>query len=154
MATHLRIKGLRREDYKDAPAWFDALLITLNQALGDTANALNGGLTFAENMRAELKTIEVTMPSEFPTWHLVGATGEPAFQNGFTNWDASGFRPASFRMWPNGMVEISGFVKQSPTAATFVAIFQLPSGYRPPRNYRFSELSSIPTGIGDRKSVV
>ena len=132
MAANVRIRTLRREDYPQAPAWFDALLLVLNQALGDTANALNGGLTFAENMKAELKTVEVTMPAEFPTWRAVGTPGNPAFKNGFTQWLSGNSALVGFRMWPNGMVELRGTIMLPAVApALGTVMYTLPQGYAP-----------------------
>ena len=132
MAPALRVRTLRREDYPQAPAWFDALLLVLNQALGDTANALNGGITFAENVRAELKTVEVTMPAEFPTWRAIGATGQPAFKNSFATFTSGNSRSVAFRMWPDGMVELGGMIATPGSVpAAFTVMFTLPTGFAP-----------------------
>lgn len=147
MAPALRVRTLRREDYPQAPAWFDALLLVLNQALGDTATALNGGLTFAENVRAELKTVEVTMPAEFPTWRAVGASGQPPFQNSWANHADTSFGVASFRMWPDGWVELTGRVAKSP-ATVPSTIFTLPAGYLPRANVMAAQAGN--DGLGPK----
>jgi hypothetical protein len=65
----------------------------------------------------------------YDKWHVVGTTGEPAFQNGWTNYDITGtWQPARFRKFPGGLVSVQGLVK-SGTLDT--AIFTLPAGYRP-----------------------
>jgi hypothetical protein len=61
-------------------------------------------------------------------WHIVGAAGEPAFQNGWVNFDADGSRPARFRKNALGTVFVEGIVKNG---TVNVPIFTLPSGYRP-----------------------
>lgn len=62
-----------------------------------------------------------------PPWRYVGATGEPAFKNSWTNYGSLGFG-VSFRKSAAGQVEIRGFAK-SGTINT--AAFTLPDGYRP-----------------------
>lgn len=63
-------------------------------------------------------------------WHLVGTTGEPAFQNSWVNYGLgdSFMRGAMFRKDENGIVHLQGLVMNG-TAAT--PIFTLPVGYRP-----------------------
>lgn len=63
-------------------------------------------------------------------WHVVGAAGEPAFQNGYSNLSGVDFRPASFKKDPSGKVMIRGAIKKV-DAGTQVTIFTLPPGYRP-----------------------
>jgi len=62
-------------------------------------------------------------------WHSVGAAGEPAFQNGFSNHGAAGYSTAGFRKYPDGRVRLRGLIKGGSGGA---AIFTLPVGYRPP----------------------
>lgn len=75
-------------------------------------------------------SLNVTMD----TWHYVGASGEPAFQNSWVNYDNSAASPGSatqrnlrFRKYPDGRVRISGTIKNGSAAA----VFTLPVGYRP-----------------------
>jgi hypothetical protein len=78
----------------------------------------------------------VTMDS----WHAVGATGEPAFQNSWVNFDGAAptGRYARFRRYPDGRVRMAGVVK---TGASGTVAFTLPAGYRPPSSEAFSVLS-------------
>jgi hypothetical protein len=76
-------------------------------------------------------TLNVAMDS----WHTVGATGEPAFQNSWVNYDAATFASAGFRKDPGGRVAIRGSIK---TGASGTIAFTLPTGYRPPKILRFS----------------
>ena len=62
-------------------------------------------------------------------WHLVGETGEPAFQNGWVNYGSANFLEARFRKI-NGVVQVEGLVKNG-TIAGQDPIFTLPEGYRP-----------------------
>jgi hypothetical protein len=59
-------------------------------------------------------------------WHVVGAAGEPAFQNGWGN--QAGYDAVAFRKDPFGRVWIRGAVSGGATGTT---IFTLPAGYRP-----------------------
>lgn len=61
------------------------------------------------------------------TWHVVGAVGEPAFQNAWVNYGGSYFG-AAFKKDPLGKVQLRGMVKSGTIGA---AIFTLPAGYRP-----------------------
>lgn len=60
--------------------------------------------------------------------HVVGDPGEPAFQNGWVNWDATLFSATRFWKDPMGMVHVEGLVKSGTILTT---VFQLPPGYRP-----------------------
>jgi len=130
MAPIPRVKSLKREDYPQAPAWFDQLLLVLNQQAGDVSHALSNGLTQTENGRAEFKTVDVVMPLEFPTWRVVGATGQPPFLNGWFAYPDPTFGAPAFRMWPDGIVELTGLMKRGTIALPSI-LFTLPSGYRP-----------------------
>jgi hypothetical protein len=62
------------------------------------------------------------------TWHTVGNSGEPAFQNSWTHYGAP-FPQAGFRKFPDGKVKLRGLVKGG---AVGTYVFTLPVGYRPP----------------------
>lgn len=59
--------------------------------------------------------------------HLVGAAGEPAFQNGYTNY-GGGFAPAGFYRDQFGAVHFQGMLDDGNDNAP---AFTLPVGYRP-----------------------
>lgn len=62
-------------------------------------------------------------------WHVIGAAGEPAFQNGWRNYTgAGGYIPARFRKHADGRIEVQGLI-ENPTAGGSIAFF-LPAGYR------------------------
>jgi len=63
------------------------------------------------------------------TWHVVGASGEPAFENSWTN-EGSTWQVARFRK-DNGVVHVQGLVHNG-TVNT--AVFTLPLGYRPEKH--------------------
>ena len=60
-------------------------------------------------------------------WHVVGAAGEPAFQNGFKA--KAGETVPAFHKDPLGVVHLRGQMSGGVAAAT---AFTLPAGYRPP----------------------
>lgn len=64
-------------------------------------------------------------------WHLVGATGEPAFQAGVSN--LAGDTAVGFRKYPDGRVRLKGCAN---TGAVSTQVFQLPVGYRPSTDWR------------------
>jgi hypothetical protein len=59
-------------------------------------------------------------------FHLVGTTGEPAFQNGWHN-TGSDREAVGFYKDPGGVVHLRG----AATGSNNMVIFQLPPGYRP-----------------------
>ena len=61
-------------------------------------------------------------------WHLVGAPGEPAFQNSWQNSPNVNYEPVSFYKDRGGVVHLRG---RAINGAPNNTIFQLPAGYRP-----------------------
>ena len=59
-------------------------------------------------------------------WHIVGAVGEPAFQNSWTA--ESGYMTPGFRIREAGVVDIYGKFK---SGSSGTVAFTLPVGYRP-----------------------
>lgn len=60
MALLPTIKRLTREDLKEAPPWIERLIYPLNLFMDAVWTALNHGLTFAENIRSQEKTFQIT----------------------------------------------------------------------------------------------
>jgi hypothetical protein len=60
MASLPKIRRILKEDYKDAPAWFDKLIFTLNMFFDSVYNALNQNLKFGDNVTAQIKEFTVT----------------------------------------------------------------------------------------------
>lgn len=77
------------------------------------------------------------------TPHIVGDSGEPAFQNSWVNFDTSTFRGARFWKDPMGIVHIEGLVKSGTVGTT---IFTLPAGYRPGNGLMFPSITN--SGVG------
>lgn len=69
----------------------------------------------------------ITIPIE--PWHVVGAAGQPPFQNGFA-WYGPPFTQPGFRKFPDGKVKLKGMCRVPGTAGG--TIFTLPVGYCPP----------------------
>jgi hypothetical protein len=59
MSAPLTLSRLSREEFKDAPGWIDRLLGWLNQFLEQVAFALNGNLTFGQNVQAQVKAFDL-----------------------------------------------------------------------------------------------
>lgn len=68
----------------------------------------------------------VTFPGD-PDFHLISATGEPAFTNAWVNWGAPNFA-AGYWQDPFGFVHLQGVIK---TGVVGSAAFTLPPGLRP-----------------------
>jgi hypothetical protein len=85
-------------------------------------------------------------------WHIVGAAGEPAFEN---NWSTFGLNigsaPVSFLKDRLGFVHVRG----SGTGGTSSCIFQLPPGYRPAASESFTNntFSSMTGSVAGRVNV-
>ena len=75
-------------------------------------------------------------------WHLVGTLGQPAFENGWTNY-GGGFAPAAFYLDPIGRVHLQGIVKNGAKEST---VFTLPAGYRPPEHLAFAVAAGTAPG--------
>lgn len=63
------------------------------------------------------------------TWHAVGTTGEPPFQNGWSN-NSPGDTPTSFAKDILGMVHLRGVVSGGTIGAS-TPVFVFPAGARP-----------------------
>lgn len=60
MAQLPPIKRLTKEDMKEAPSWIERLLFPLNQFLDSVYRALNGQITFVDNITAQRYSIQLT----------------------------------------------------------------------------------------------
>jgi type II secretory pathway pseudopilin PulG len=70
-------------------------------------------------------------------WREFGASGQPAFQNSWTNYSTT-FNSAGFRMTNSGVVTLKGLIKNG----TDNIIATLPEGYRPSQNLLFGVSSN------------
>lgn len=77
-------------------------------------------------------------PIAIESWHEVGQTGEPAFQNGWQNLGDSRTATAAFYKDPWGVVHLKGTVKSGTNGTT---IFTLPCGYGPDKDQNFAVVS-------------
>ena len=77
-------------------------------------------------------------PSAVESWHEVGQTGEPAFENGWQNLGDSRTATAAFYKDPWGVVHLKGTVKSGSNGST---IFTLPCGYGPDKDQNFTVVS-------------
>ena len=101
----------------------EASLATVPSA--DKANSANSATT-AGTANA-LSPLEAT--------HLVGAPGEPPFENGSSNFPIPpgtpfGFNPVGFYKDHEGIVHLQGIAKAG-SSSTIASVFTLPPGFRP-----------------------
>lgn len=97
-----------------------------------------------------------TRSAKSDSWHLIGAAGEPAFVNTWSNFDGvTSFAPARYRQDRSGFIILNGWVKSSLTTAT-TTMFTLPVGYRPGWQHRWPCLDSggIASVVVDNTGVV
>lgn len=71
----------------------------------------------------------------FDDWHVIGTTGEPAFQNAWINFNANAPEFAAFWKDSAGIVRLRGIIKSGTIALT---AFTLPKGYWPLGTRRFA----------------
>ena len=73
MARLSAVSKIRREDVPEAPDWFGRFLGTINSFFENVVLALNGRLTFADNIQSQTKVLGFTTSStyisgdDFPT---------------------------------------------------------------------------------------
>jgi hypothetical protein len=97
-----------------------------------TKNKLNvTGVTVPNALRARSATTAQGLAAPEAV-HLIGAPGEPGFQNSWANQGSSELERAGFYKDREGVVHLQGAVVDGGT--TGGAIFQLPPGYRPDRH--------------------
>jgi hypothetical protein len=89
-------------------------------------------MTFAEErLRFSLVTAANRAPAEQEAPRLIGAAGQPAFENGWSA--AAGFGPPAFWKTSSGWVHLSGVIENSGLSGSFqTRMFTLPTAYRPP----------------------
>lgn len=105
-------------DYAEIAAYFGS---------GTTNKITAAGGADPSFIAAELIASSVGVAPE--PWHFVGATGEPAFLNGWTN-NSGGYEPTRFYKDPYGQVHVQGHIL-APASGMGIAVFVLPVGYRP-----------------------
>lgn len=87
-------------------------------------------------------TIQVATRPQYivdANWHEIGALGEPAFANSWTNNNPGTYSSAAFRMDAEGWVRVKGLIASGTSAQT---AFTLPVGYRPRYTQRFYSICS------------
>jgi hypothetical protein len=111
--------------------------------IGTPAGAHVGGtVSHLWNQHIKPKTDARYARKNAEAWHLVGAAGEPAFMNSWTNY-GGGFSSAAFYKDPWGVVHLKGLVQAGTIGTT---IFQLPSGYLPSEDLIFANRSNNASG--------
>jgi hypothetical protein len=136
-----------------AAAWWSSALAgaaptTGSGAVGDwwfdtsTANVWNKTDDFTWTLKANIKGPTGATGPTGPTgatgpagtmpapeaWHFVGGSGEPAFQNSWSNYDTAGttWRRAAFWRDPVGVLHLTGLIQ----AGAPGTVFTLPTGFR------------------------
>jgi hypothetical protein len=85
--------------------------------------------------------------------HMVGAPGEPQFENGSTNFGSEGpntFSSVGFYRDHDGIVHLEGMAKVD-AGPGFVSVFTLPPGYRPGPlgvTRKFEQINELITIVG------
>lgn len=119
-------------------AWSGGTASRIDIDIDGTVKMYNGATPFSlDGIQFDTDTVQTVSSSvaqPMDTWHTVGSTGEPPFQNSWVNYDTTTYAAAGFRKTPDGRVSVKGLVK---TGATSTVVFTLPVGYRPPRTVSF-----------------
>lgn len=115
-------------------------------------------VTYLSNVNFAVDQDSLTVASIQPeAWREIGASGQPPFQNGFSNYDPPNFTTAAFFRDVSGVVHIKGTVVNAASNLNSLAtgtIFTLPAGYRPsritdivlPANNAYGQIRIYPTG--------
>lgn len=103
------------------------------------SQSANGFEGTAEYTFADFELVGSSVGVAPEPWHVVGSPGEPAFQNGWVNYDTGTNAQASFYKDPHGVVRVKGLVKNGVINAP---VFTLPVGYRPGQTIRFPIMSN------------
>jgi len=122
--------GDKKADTKLVKKLAPTLSVKHAKTADNATNATNAD-TAANATALQGKAASAFAPSAIEAAHVVGAAGEPAFQNG---WHAPGFpgdEGLSFYKDPWGIVHIQGSTSNSGSTST---VFTLPAGYRPAKN--------------------
>lgn len=118
MAKLPPISRFSREDFPDAPGWIDKLLTPLNASLGSIYGALNGGLSLTDNLKSQVKTLDVTVFASDPSQAIIEAiysiSGTPSITAGTTNLIAWDTKVSA----TNGSITAGVF--PAPTAGTYL----------------------------------
>lgn len=123
----------------------------VNEAtLGTVPSATSAGSANTAGTANALSPLEAT--------HLVGAPGEPPFENGSTNFPGESgvsFNPVGFYKDHEGIVHLQGIAKVG-TSTTLASIFTLPPGFRPASGklILLEPIDKRPTIIGGGNTVL
>ena len=127
---------------KIATKQINKLAPDLSVAHADTAASAD---TAANASRLQGKPASAFASTTSEPYHEVGAPGEPAFQNGWANFDTINFTTAGFYKDPLGVVHLKGTLVN---AADNSIAFQLPPGYRPSKQHLMPMGSEAPNPGG------
>ena len=111
------IKRLAVEDFAGQKDWIGKLFAPINQFFESIASALNGGLTFADNMSAVVRSISVPNGSaSFPLYFSWGKKVKPiglwvvnARETSGTHTNFSSAISADWEYTTDGLVKINAF---------------------------------------------
>lgn len=131
MAKIYQVKAISPEEVKNA----DMLSQYLTDFAGSVSDAMDGKLTFKENMQCDIRQITLTTKDD---WESV-----TTFINSWLNYDNATYNAASYMKDGNGLVYLRGLIKDGTvnTGGTGVA-FVLPAALRPARTLYFPVASN------------
>lgn len=123
------ISTLRTEDFPSQQSWISGLLLPINQFLLSASSALNGNITFGDNIPCQNFTMnfQYNAATDFPKilkWSLSTNSSTQTPQNPFElrccNATESGVNVTLLPTWSfaNGTITISNFVKLTTSGAT------------------------------------
>ena len=94
------------------------------------------GLSVADSAALGGRPASAYATVESEPFRIVGAPGEPPFQNGWENNNVAGNAPVAFYKDPIGVVHLQGDAENTATGQS--TVFTLPPGYRPSAQLLFS----------------
>lgn len=121
MAVIGSVTTLRSEDFPDQQSWIGKLLFPLNQSLTAITGALNGNITYGENIPCLTSVLKFTYgsQSDYPKllkWSLMSTPIELRVCSAFEELTAIAIVPVWY--YANGQIYITNILKLSSTGVS------------------------------------
>lgn len=121
-----QITTLRTEDFPSEKEWISKLLFPLNQFLLNATSAINGNITFTDNIPCQTQTLSFTYGSsaDFPKTFKWNISNNKPIELRVCSATENSVAIAVLPTWSytNSVVTITGFVKLSSSGASGLTV--------------------------------
>ena len=150
-STAFQRSGTKATDSDKLDGKDSADFLGADQKAADATHADRADIATNASNAANADTLDGRNSSDFApgsaeAWHEVGASGEPGFQSGFSNYrdvSTANWSTAAFYKDPYGVVHLKGTVKSGSDLIGGSPVFTLPSDYRPSAIERHAVFKNI-----------